>query len=159
MQKRGGYLCLLTYSDPLHNLPAMFTITAKGIYGLTAMVHLAQSYSAGPIQIKEIADTHGIPQHYLEQILVSLKKTGMIESFRGAQGGYSLAKHPNQILVLEILSHLEGKLTIIPEAQKNHLLDFFWQSLEHSIVQLLDKNLEELIQDVENAQQSSFYSI
>lgn len=129
------------------------------MYGLTAMVHLAQSYSAGPIQIKEIAETHGIPQHYLEQILVSIKKTGIIESFRGAQGGYALAKHPNQIQVLEILSHLEGKLSIIPEAQRNNLLDFYWQSLEQSIVQLLDKSLEELTQDVENAQKSSFYSI
>jgi Rrf2 family cysteine metabolism transcriptional repressor len=137
----------------------MFTVTAKGMYGLTAMVHLAQSYSAGPIQIKDIAETHSIPQHYLEQILVSLKKTGMIESFRGAQGGYALAQHPSQIEIKQILIHLEGKLSIIPDGQKSSVLDFFWHNLEQSIDRLLDKNLEELTQEVENAQQSSFYSI
>ena len=62
------------------------------------------------MQIHEIADTHDIPQHYLEQILVTLKKAGLVDSHRGAQGGYALARRPGRIAVLDILGVLEGPL-------------------------------------------------
>ena len=137
----------------------MFTVTAKGIYGLTAMVELAKSYQVGTKQIKDIAETHQIPQHYLEQILVALKKAGLVESFRGAQGGYALAKSPTQIMLLDILGQLEGKLEVINEQKRDSMLAFFWEGLEHSIRKYLHKSLEDLVIAQEENQNQVFYSI
>lgn len=137
----------------------MFTVTAKGIYGLTAMVELAKHFQKGPKQIKEIAETHQIPQHYLEQILVALKKAGLVESFRGAQGGYALAKSPSQILLLEVLGNLEGKLEVIKDDRKDGILAFFWEGLEEEIRKYLDKTLDDLVAAQEENQNLVFYSI
>ena len=68
----------------------MFSLSAKGVYGLTALLDLAAHRSRPSVQIRDIAERHSIPQHYLEQILVALKKAGYVTSFRGAQGGYAL---------------------------------------------------------------------
>ena len=137
----------------------MFTITAKGTYGLLAMVELARYFDQGPRQIRDIAEAHAIPQHYLEQILVSLKKAGLVESYRGAQGGYSLAKAPGQTFLLDILTQLEGKLEIVPDQRKNTILSFFWDDLELVITKYLHRTLEDLLVDVDKNQSSVFYSI
>ena len=75
----------------------MFTLSAKAIYGVTAVVELAQHYRSGPIQIRDIASRHEIPQHYLEQILSTLKRSGLVRSYRGARGGYELTAPPDSI--------------------------------------------------------------
>ena len=137
----------------------MFTISAKGVYGLTAMVELAHSYQSGPVQIRDIAATHSLPQHYLEQILVVLRKAGFVESFRGAQGGYALAREPRLIAVNGILTTLEGRLEIVSEDKRNGALDFFWDRLEASIATLIDLTLEDLLQDKLRAEQSFVYTI
>ena len=93
----------------------MFTVSAKGVYGLLAVVELARGYRGASIQIRDIAQRRGIPQHYLEQILVVLKKAGYVESFRGAQGGYALASDPRELTVEEVLTTLEGPLQVVSE--------------------------------------------
>lgn len=137
----------------------MFTVTAKGLYGLSAMVELARYYDQGSRQIKDIAEAHAIPQHYLEQILVALKKAGLVESFRGAQGGYALAKNPNQIMLIDILTQLEGKLEVIPEQRKNNELSFFWEDLEYEIRRYLTRTLADLLLAHEESKNQVFYSI
>ncbi|NCN04576.1 MAG: Rrf2 family transcriptional regulator [Spirochaetales bacterium] len=137
----------------------MFTITAKGVYGLTAMTELSKNFQNGPLQIKEIAESYSIPQHYLEQILVALKKGGLVESFRGAQGGYALAKSPEKIRVIDILTLLEGKLEVSPESRGASVLSFFWDNLERLIGSYLEKGLDELVQEIENSRTQIFYSI
>ena len=129
----------------------MFAISARSTYGLTALFEMGLNYNKGSIQIKDIASGHGIPQHYLEQLLVSLKKAGFVESFRGSQGGYALAKHPGLIKVLDILICLDGRLELVPEGKRDGVLNFFWTSLEGQISNLFDMSLEELI-----LQQQSF---
>lgn len=124
----------------------MFSISAKGIYGLHALVDLAGAWGTGPRQIKEIAEAHDIPQHYLEQILVNLKKAGIVESFRGANGGYSLARNPEQLGILDILVALEGPLEITGNARRRDSLGFFWEKMEEGIRNMLAMNLEELRQ-------------
>jgi Rrf2 family transcriptional regulator, cysteine metabolism repressor len=123
----------------------VFTLSARGAYGLTALVELGSKHPGGVLQIREIADAHVIPQHYLEQILVILKKAGLVESIRGAQGGYVLARPPARITVLEILECLEGPLEIVPGARRKGALDFYWSDLDSRIRGLLDLTLEELI--------------
>ncbi len=123
----------------------MFTVSARGVYGLTAMVELGLKHPGGAVQIREIADAHDIPQHYLEQILVVLKKAGVVESTRGAQGGYVLARPPGRIAVLEIMECLEGPLEIASGTKRKGALDFFWSDLDRQIRESLNLSLEELI--------------
>lgn len=87
-------------------------LSTKGRYGLKAMFELAINYGKEPISIKYISDRQNISERYLEQIFSKLKKAGLIKSIRGAQGGYFLAKEPNDISVGDILNVLEGPITI-----------------------------------------------
>ena len=91
----------------------MFQLSVKSKYGLAAVIELAQKQEKGPIQIKAISGNRNIPQNYLEQVLVELKKGGLVRSFRGINGGYKLQKDPKSISVKDVLTILEGpcKLT------------------------------------------------
>ncbi len=137
----------------------MLTISARGVYGLTAVSELGVNYNRGPIQIRDIAEAHGIPRHYLEQLLVMLKKAGLVESFRGSQGGYALARNPGRIRVSEILTCLEGELAIIPEEKKNGALKFFWNRLEREIAEIIELTLEELLLERQRYEKQLLYSI
>lgn len=75
------------------------------------MLELALHYGAGPIALKSIATKQHISLKYLEQIIMQLSKAGLVESVRGAQGGYRLACRPDQVTVGTILTALEGNLT------------------------------------------------
>jgi Rrf2 family cysteine metabolism transcriptional repressor len=123
------------------------------------MAELGLRYHTGPTQIKDIAERHQIPQHYLEQILVVLKKAGFVESFRGAQGGYALAMDPSRIRVQDVLSQLEGALEIVAEGKRGGMLAFFWESLHDSLQQQLDKTLEDLLLEKQRQEQKFTYSI
>ncbi|HEU5101839.1 MAG TPA: Rrf2 family transcriptional regulator [Roseiflexaceae bacterium] len=85
-------------------------ISSKGEYGLRALFDLAQRYGAGPVQSHDIHERQGIDENYLNQILISLRKAGLIESVRGPQGGHRLARPPSQITLLEVVVALEGPL-------------------------------------------------
>src|SRR5215217_8526630 len=85
-------------------------ISSKGEYGLRALFDLTQRYGAGPVQSHDIHQRQGIDENYLNQILIVLRKAGLIESVRGPQGGHRLARPPAQIDLLEVLVSLEGPL-------------------------------------------------
>ncbi len=123
----------------------MFTVSTKGLYGLLAVFELATNFNKGHIQIKEIANNNNIPQHYLEQLLVILKKAGFVKSYRGNQGGYSLAKHPEQINVLNVLECLEGNLEIVPSHKLDNALSFFWEAIKYTLVEELNISINELM--------------
>lgn len=137
----------------------MFSVSSKGVYGLTAMVELAGKWNLGSTQIRDLAKPHGIPQHYLEQILVTLKKAGLVESYRGAQGGYALAQEPGNITVLDVLSSLEGRLEVVPENECARSLDFFWQDISTTIGAQLQMTLEELVNERRKHTEQLSYSI
>jgi Rrf2 family protein len=75
-------------------------ISSKGEYGLRALFDLAQRYGEGPIQSDDIAARQGIPANYLNQMLILLRRAGLIDSLRGPQGGHMLARSPEQINLL-----------------------------------------------------------
>ena len=85
-------------------------ISTKGRYGVMIMVYLAENYNNGHKPLKEIAASQDLSEKYLEQIINPLTKAGLLTSFRGAQGGYALAKAPSEIAVGDILRILEGSL-------------------------------------------------
>lgn len=87
-------------------------ISAKGRYGLTAMTYLAKQYeSAAPVTILSISNKFDISKIYLEQVFSILKRSHLVVSIKGSQGGYRLAKKPSEISVYDILSSIELFLT------------------------------------------------
>ena len=87
-------------------------LSTKGRYGLKAMFELSLTQKNGPVPLRQIAQRQNISEQYLEQIFSSLKKSGLIKSVRGAQGGYLLGKEPKDITVGDILRVLEGPISI-----------------------------------------------
>jgi Rrf2 family protein len=85
-------------------------ISSKGEYGLRALLDLAQRYGEGPVQSHDIHRRQGIDENYLNQILILLRKAGLIESVRGPQGGHRLARPAAQISVYDALLALEGPI-------------------------------------------------
>lgn len=90
-------------------------LSCKSEYALLAMFALAQNYSSGePLQIKSIATQQGIPERYLEQLLATLRRQGLVRSLRGAKGGYLLGREPWTIQLFEIIEAIEGGDTSKP---------------------------------------------
>lgn len=86
-------------------------ISTKGIYALEAALDLAVHTQEGQTEsIKNIAKRRGLSEKYLERIIGCLKKAGIVESFRGAAGGYCLKKKPEEITALQILEAAEGDM-------------------------------------------------
>jgi Rrf2 family transcriptional regulator, cysteine metabolism repressor len=137
----------------------VFTLSAKGTYGLTALMELGLQRNKGSVQIRDISARHGIPQHYLEQILVILKKSGFVESFRGAQGGYALARDPDSISVHEVLSRLEGRLEVVADSRRDGVLGFFWDEIQRNLQETLDRSLGDLIREKSNRDRQVDYVI
>ena len=88
-------------------------LSTKGRYGIHAMYDLAQFGSETPQPIKSIAERQNIPEAYLEQLIGQLRRSGLVKSVRGAQGGYLLARSPAEITVGEVLRTLEGELAVV----------------------------------------------
>ena len=121
-------------------------ISSKGDYGLRALFDLAQRYGEGPVQSDEIATRQGIPVNYLNQLLITMRRAGLLESLRGPQGGHMLARSPETITLLEVITALEGPLLpaeptrddLTPTAPEDHdLVDETWAALRGRIEQIL----------------------
>lgn len=87
--------------------------TAKEDYGIRAVLDIAMHRGDTPVQAKEIAERQGIPEQFLEQLLATLRRAGVVRSIRGAGGGYDLARNASQITVAEILRTLSGPIVPI----------------------------------------------
>src|SRR5437868_14042630 len=83
-------------------------VSAKGQYACIAMLELAAHYDdPQPVHIKTVADVHGISQRFLVQILLQLKVHGLVESIRGAAGGYHLARPPEKISLADVINAVD----------------------------------------------------
>ena len=91
----------------------MIRLSTKGRYGTRAMLELALSQDNRPVLLRDIAGRQGISTKYLEQIMPSLKSAGLVNSNRGASGGYFLARPPGKINMREIVEALEGPLKLV----------------------------------------------
>ena len=135
----------------------MFGLSSKGDYGILSILELSLNYNKSHIQIKDIAKKQKIPQHYLEQLLLLLKKSKFVKSFRGASGGYALAKHPSKIKIIDILIVLEGEIELIKN--KKNKLFFFWKDKKNEICKLFDISFEELVIKYQNENSEYIYNI
>ncbi len=94
----------------------MLVITTKSPYAVRALAELARRGDAGPVPIGEIARARDIPVQFLEGLFATLRRAGILQSQRGVKGGYSFAKPPAEITVLEVVQLLEGELGTDAEA-------------------------------------------
>ncbi len=131
-------------------------ISSKGEYGLRALFDLAQHYGEGLVQSEDIATRQGIPVNYLNQMLILLRRAGIIDSLRGPQGGHTLARPPAQITLLEALTVLEGPLMpgdttrddLLPtQPDDREVMDQIWLELRETLEKALRTiTLEDLCQ-------------
>ncbi|MFC1699684.1 RrF2 family transcriptional regulator [Candidatus Omnitrophota bacterium] len=91
----------------------MLRISSKGRYASRLMLDLALQYGRGPIFLKNIAERQELSEKYLSQLVVPLKVAGLINSSRGAHGGYSLAQPPKKVTLAAIVLAVEGKLEVV----------------------------------------------
>jgi Rrf2 family cysteine metabolism transcriptional repressor len=88
-------------------------LSTRSRYGLRAVLELAIEYGNKPMQIKTIADREDISNKYLEQLMSTLKASGIVRSIRGPKGGYLLAQDPSEIKLSKVVMALEGPLIIV----------------------------------------------
>jgi Rrf2 family protein len=88
-------------------------LSKKTRYAIVALTRLAREYGLGPMQIREIAEGEKIPQSFLENILLDLRKMGILGSKLGKAGGYFLLKKPTDVNLAEIVRHFEGTIALM----------------------------------------------
>jgi Rrf2 family cysteine metabolism transcriptional repressor len=139
-------------------------LSTKGKYGVQAMFELAMHGSASPLSLKAIAERQGLSEHYLEQLAAPLRKAGLIQSIRGAQGGYQLARPANAITVGEILRVLEGPVEFAePDPSRIDCpVQSVWNRVTEAMCNVLDKTtLADLVEEAQakTAAEKLFFEI
>ncbi|MDD3336249.1 MAG: Rrf2 family transcriptional regulator [Eubacteriales bacterium] len=129
-------------------------LSTRGKYGLYAMYYLAKHQGEGPQTLQSIS-TMGVPKQYLEQLLGNLRRTGLVSTVRGAQGGYQMAKPADQITLLDIVDAMEGPIELSECTSQEHVCDrscncpvrWVWQQVTDSINGELQKiKLSDMLQ-------------
>lgn len=117
------------------------TISVKGDYALHAIFDLASQARGEPVKIADIAHRQHIPQKFLELILAGLKQGGFVESKRGAEGGYLLARPADSITVGEVLRFIEGPAQGKARHRKKAETPFtgMWQDVDQAVSQIIDR--------------------
>lgn len=135
-------------------------LSTRGHYGLKAMFDLALHYGENPIPLKSVAERQGISDNYLEQLISVLRKAGLVKSVRGAQGGYILARSPENINVGEIIRAMEGPIApvnCVSEVEPTEcdqsdvcITRAVWARVRDSIAEVLDSiSLADMCRDAE----------
>ena len=88
-------------------------LSKKTRYAIVALTRLAKDFGKGPILIRDIAQDEKIPQRFLENILLELRKLGILGSKLGKEGGYYLLKRPEEVTLAEIIRHFEGTIALM----------------------------------------------
>src|SRR5215472_18231008 len=116
-------------------------IPVKAEYALQAILDLASQRTGEPVKIADIARRQKIPQKFLELILVGLKQAGFVESRRGAEGGYLLARPADSLTVGEVLRFVEGAQQGKNRARQKAATPFteMWQQVDQAVSGILDK--------------------
>ena len=135
-------------------------LSTKGRYGFRALVDLAMhGQDDEAVSISSIAARQELSESYLEQLIAKLKKAGLVNSIRGINGGYTLAKPPSSIMVGDILRALEGDLVIVecPEIEgecaksDSCVTKYVWKRINDSIKNVVDSmTLQELLENSAN---------
>lgn len=132
------------------------TVSSKTAYGLRALFDLAERYGAGPVTSADIAARQQIPEDYLNRLLITLRKAGLVRSVRGPKGGHVLAHPPDYITLADAVIALEGSYSPVEgldaqasldEPVEADILRDVWREIEAAIGQVLESTtLDDLYQ-------------
>ena len=133
-------------------------LSTKGRYGLRALIDLARYSELEPVSISCIAERQNLSERYLEQLMSLLKKAGLVQSIRGAGGGYVLAKDAGEISVGDVLRALEGSLEPVEcagygsgeecAASGECVTKYVWKRINESIRRTVDEiKLDTLVEE------------
>jgi Rrf2 family cysteine metabolism transcriptional repressor len=122
-------------------------VSTRSKYGLKIMYELALRFGGEPVFLKDIARIHRISEKYLSKLVIPLRGVGLITSFRGAHGGYALARDPRSITLREIVQALEGDISASGSPRKardtdggyTHPADSVWETIEKTVNNALDE--------------------
>ncbi|MCF6206601.1 MAG: Rrf2 family transcriptional regulator [Sulfurovum sp.] len=137
----------------------MIGISTKTIYAVAALYELGSTTDGDVLKIKEIASRASIPQSFLEQILLELKKQGVLTSVKGAHGGYKLAKELKDITLREIVLILETDAFSDICRTDNMALKLFWEDVQKGVAEVFSIPLSELKQYEMKANHTLNFSI
>ena len=129
-------------------------VSTKGRYGLRVLLDMAMNQTAGPAALKDISRRQGISEKYLWQVIHPLKAAGLVNSLRGTRGGYVLSKAPAEITVLDVVSILEGPISVVDclseaeacERSGDCVTRDVWREVERAIKDTLQRiTLQDLV--------------
>ncbi|MCA9195980.1 MAG: Rrf2 family transcriptional regulator [Pirellulaceae bacterium] len=139
-------------------------VSAKSEYACIALLELAASFGSGePVQIRKIAETHGIPPRFLVQILLQLKGAGLVSSTRGAAGGYQLVRDPRDITLSQVMQIIDGQPTTLASNASNvtatsNVLLKIWRAAADAEQTILDSTtFADLAEQVKNEAEDMYY--
>jgi Rrf2 family protein len=121
--------------------------SAKGEYGVRAILDIALYGERNPVRVREIARRQAIPTRFLEQVVASLKKGGLVESYRGARGGYRLARPAKEISLADVIQAVEGPIALVEcigeevsacEQVSICVIRDIWQDVQDAVLEALD---------------------
>jgi Rrf2 family protein len=121
--------------------------TAKEDYGVRAVLDIAMNRADAPIQAREVASRQSIPEQFLEQVLATLRRAGIVRSTRGASGGFDLARPADQISIGDVIRALSGPLVPMQSVsdddqaapgRKSSSVDLFWVRVKDAITNVVD---------------------
>lgn len=139
-------------------------LSTRSRYGVRLMIYLGLNYGKEHVLLKDISAAEDISEKYLSQIIIPLKNVRLVNSFRGASGGYSLAKNPKDISVKDIVQVLEGKVSLVDCVDNPNgcsrlsqcVTRDLWCSLSKKILDTLSSiTLEDLVKDYKKKNQNS----
>ena len=137
-------------------------LSCKSEYALLALMALSDHFEASqPLQIRQISEDQKIPDRYLEQLLATLRRAGLVRSQRGAKGGYFLAQAPWEITLLDVITCIEGddlsnKQDRSPKnSVEKTVVQSQWQVVRESIGQVLQNcTVQDLCEQRDNLRQA-----
>jgi Rrf2 family protein len=132
-------------------------VSHRGLYALQALIHLAEAYEGGLVAARSIAEKEGIPEKFLEGILLALKNARVLSSERGREGGYRLRKPPREVFIGDVVRLIDGPLApfgdvvelqhrVKTEARHPGLFDLFLE-LRNAAALIMDRtSLSDLVE-------------
>ena len=143
-------------------------LSTKGRYGVRFMFDLALHHRSGTVSLKDVARRQGISEKYLWHLIPPLKNAGLINSTRGSHGGYVLAKHPAEITLRQILTVLEGPMSLVEcidkpsmcERSESCIAREIWTEVVEKMLQSLDSfTLERMMEKQKGRDEAFTYNI
>ncbi|MGQ9843763.1 MAG: RrF2 family transcriptional regulator [Spirochaetota bacterium] len=131
-------------------------LSKRSRYGVRMMFEFALKFNQGPVYLKEVALNQGISFKYLSKLVIPLKSAGLLQSVRGANGGYMLAKHPSEITIRIIVEKLEGDVSLVectenPNVCKRNVdcvARTIWKKADEAIMQVLEEiTLQDMVDE------------